>query len=132
MRKVGGQTNPCRRWVSKKQNLPTCEKWTVFAADSCVVTTLCAKALRVRYLGNIRRALFLSYPPPQSVSLNFRRIQGGSEKRPLDGWCPAWVAFFEEGVHAFKRGVVHEVNKVVEFQLISELKRVNRCCMTTK
>ena len=30
------------------------------------------------------------------------------------------------------RGVVHEVNKVVVFQLLSELKRVNRCDMMTK
>ena len=30
------------------------------------------------------------------------------------------------------RGVVHEVNKVVVFQLLLELKRVNRCFMTTK
>ena len=30
------------------------------------------------------------------------------------------------------RGVVHEVNKVVVFQLLSELKRVNRCGMMTK
>ena len=30
------------------------------------------------------------------------------------------------------RGVVHEVNKVVVFQLISELKRVNRYGMMTK
>ena len=30
------------------------------------------------------------------------------------------------------RGVVHEMNKVVVFQLLSELKRVNRCGMMTK
>ena len=30
------------------------------------------------------------------------------------------------------RGVVHEVNKVVVFQLLSELKQVSRRGMTTK